>query len=167
MLSSLLAAAILLLLGAVASASRSVGNCTTFPSWTVSEFKSTTNDSVGAGGSASFKLANNLTGAVDELTCSLQVNYRCILAGTPSDKNLTVNVAIRAGSLTLLLDESVECPGRATPLHVIGNGDLDLNCTWEENIGGTVTCELLEEKNTIQGAAVEIAPGRRSRVRRH
>ncbi|KAB5515470.1 hypothetical protein GE09DRAFT_1231255 [Coniochaeta sp. 2T2.1] len=158
MLSSLLAATIFLLLGAVVSASRSVGNCTTFPSWTVSDFKSTTNDSVGAGGSASFKLANNLTGAV---------NYRCILAGTPSDKNLTVNVAIRAGSLTLLLDESVECPGRATPLHVIGNGDLDLNCTWEENIGGTVTCELLEENNTIQGAAVEIATGRRSRVRRH
>jgi hypothetical protein len=73
-----------------------------------------TNDSVGAGGSASFKLVNNLSGASDELTCSLQVNYRCIIVGTPSDQNLTVNVAVRAQSLTLLLDESVECPGRAS-----------------------------------------------------
>lgn len=119
MLSSLLGRVplLLLLLGIVvsrAAVAAAVDICTTFPSWTISDFKSTTNDSVGAGGSASFRLVNNLTGASDELACSLQVNYRCIFAGTPSDANLTVNVAIRAQSLTLLLDESVECPGRTT-----------------------------------------------------
>jgi hypothetical protein len=45
------------------------------------------------------------------------------------------------------------------PLHVIGNGELDLNCTWVEDIGGVVTCSLAEEENTIRGAAVELAPG--------
>lgn len=118
MLSSLLTRVplLLLLLGIVVSraVAAAVDNCTTFPSWTVSDFKSTTTDSVGTGGSASFRLVNNLTGASDELACSLQVNYRCIFAGTPSDANLTVNVAIRAQSLTLLLDETVECPGRTT-----------------------------------------------------
>jgi hypothetical protein len=44
----------------------------------------------------------------------LQVNYRCILTGVPSDANLTVNVALRAETLTLLLDQSVACPGRET-----------------------------------------------------
>ncbi|KAH8909404.1 hypothetical protein BR93DRAFT_935167 [Coniochaeta sp. PMI_546] len=164
MLSSLLVPIVVLLgVGALAFPAEEVDNCTTFPSWTISDFNSTTKDTVGAGGSASFKLVNNLTGASDELTCSLQVNYRCIFAGTPSDKNLTVNVAVRAESLTLLLDETVECPGRTSPLHVIGNGDLDLNCTWAQDIGGTVTCSLEDEENTIQGAAVEVAPGRRRR----
>ena len=88
--------------------------CTTFPSWTISDFHSNTTDSVGAGGSASFTLVNNLTNATDALSCPLQVNYRCIFAGVPSDANLTVNVAVRAESLTLLLDESVLCPGRET-----------------------------------------------------
>jgi len=88
--------------------------CTTFPSWTISNFHSNTTDSVGTGGSASFTLVNNLTNATDDLSCPLQVNYRCIFAGVPSDANLTVNVAVRAESLTLLLDESVECPGRET-----------------------------------------------------
>ena len=88
--------------------------CTDYPSWTVTDFKSSTSDSVGSGGSASFTVVNNLSGARDELTCSLQVNYRCIIAGTPSDGNLTVHVAIRAGSLTFILDEAVECPGRTT-----------------------------------------------------
>jgi len=49
------------------------------------------------------------------------------------------------------------------PLHIIGNGDLDLDCTWVEDIGGTVTCALADGKNTVQGAAVELAPGRRRR----
>ncbi|KAK3374617.1 hypothetical protein B0H63DRAFT_525917 [Podospora didyma] len=132
--------------------------CTSFPSWTVKDFNSTTSDTVGSGGAASFTLINNLSGAVDNLRCSLQVNYRCIITGTPSDKNLTVNVAVRAGALTLLLEETVDCPGRTTPLHVIGNGDLELDCTWDENIGGKVSCGLLEEVNVIQGDAVELAP---------
>jgi len=51
------------------------------------------------------------------------------------------------------------------PLHIIGNGDLDLNCTWAEDIGGTVTCSLAEEEVTIQGAIVELAPGRRRHSR--
>ncbi|OIW33153.1 hypothetical protein CONLIGDRAFT_163372 [Coniochaeta ligniaria NRRL 30616] len=113
MLSSLLHPVLLALL-VLASPTAAVNNCTTFPSWTISDFKSTTTDSVGSGGSASFKLVNNLTGASDSLNCSLQVNYRCIFAGTPSDANLTVNVAVRAESLTLLLDESVQCPGRTS-----------------------------------------------------
>lgn len=80
----------------------------------MTDFKSSTSDSVGSGGSASFTVVNNLSGAKDELTCALQVNYRCIITGTPSDGNLTVHVAIRAGSLTFILDEAVECPGRTT-----------------------------------------------------
>jgi hypothetical protein len=121
MLSHLLAPALLLLVGsALAAPLDAIDECTTFPTWTVTGFKSNTSDSVGAAnnnaalGSASFTLTNDLTGATDALTCSLQVNYRCIIAGTPSDGNLTVNVAVRAGSLTLLLDEAVECPGRMT-----------------------------------------------------
>jgi hypothetical protein len=102
------------LLGAVASPAMAVDSCTTLPSWTVSDFKSNSTDTVGAGGSASFTLTNNLTGTSDELSCNLQVNYRCIISGTPSDKNLTVHVAVRAGSLTFLLDEVVECSGRET-----------------------------------------------------
>ncbi|KAK4457236.1 hypothetical protein QBC42DRAFT_157361, partial [Cladorrhinum samala] len=131
--------------------------CTDYPSWTVTDFKSSTSDSVGSGGSASFTVVNNLSGARDELTCSLQVNYRCIIAGTPSDGNLTVHVAIRAGSLTFILDEAVECPGRTTPLRVIGNSELELDCSWDEH-GGTVSCGLKEEKHIIQGDAVELAP---------
>jgi hypothetical protein len=95
--------------------STAVDNCTSFPSWTIESFNSTTTDSTGTGGSASFVLTNDLTGASDELKCSLQVNYRCIISGTPTDKNVTINVAIRAGSLTILVEEVVEgCPGRTT-----------------------------------------------------
>ncbi|KAK3989112.1 hypothetical protein QBC44DRAFT_224093, partial [Cladorrhinum sp. PSN332] len=132
-------------------------NTDTYPSWTVTEFNSKTSDSVGSGGSANFTVINNLSGAKDELTCSLQVNYRCIITGTPSDKNLTVHVAVRAGSLTFILDESFECPGRTTPLRVIGNTELELDCSWDEH-GGTVLCGLKEKQNVIQGDAVELAP---------
>lgn len=87
--------------------------CTALPSWTVSSFHSTTTDSTGSGGSATFNLTNDLTGASDNITCTLQVNYRCDITGTPTDGNLTINVAIRAQALTLLLDEVVQgCPGR-------------------------------------------------------
>ena len=110
MLSSLIAP--LLFFQAVASPIASIDNCTVFPSWTITNFKSNTTDSVGTVGSASFKLTNNLSGGSDELTCTLQANYRCTIAGTPSDQNLTINVAIRASWLTFLLDKAVECPGR-------------------------------------------------------
>jgi hypothetical protein len=104
----------LLLLGAPATAVPVVNNaCTadaTLPSWTIKDFKSNVTDSVGAGGVASFTLTNNLTGALDQLQCDLQVNYRCIFAGIPSDKNVTVHVAVRASWLTLLVDEEVKCP---------------------------------------------------------
>lgn len=113
MLSSLFVPAFFLL-GAAASPLVEFDACTTFPSWTITNFSSLAPDSVGSGGKASFKLTNNLTGATDELSCPLQVNYRCIINGTPSDKNLTVHVAVRAQSLTLLVDKAVECPGRPT-----------------------------------------------------
>lgn len=93
---------------------RAVDICTTFPSWTISNFHSNTTDSVGSGGSVSFTLVNDLTEVTDKLSCSLQVNYRCIFAGTPSDRNLTVDIAVRSESLTLSLDETVNCPGRTT-----------------------------------------------------
>ncbi|KAK3364588.1 hypothetical protein B0T25DRAFT_598913 [Lasiosphaeria hispida] len=111
MLSSLIAP-FLFLVGAFAAPTGDADNCTTFPSWTITDFKSVVNDTVGSGGKASFKLANDLSGTSDELACNLQVNYRCIITGTPSDTNLTVHVGVRAGSLTLLLDKVVECPGR-------------------------------------------------------
>ena len=118
MLSSLLLPLLLCTGGALASPWRAFDNCTAatapFPSWTISGFRSNTSDSVGSGGSASFRLVNDLTGAGDDLSCGLEVNYRCVFAGTPSDANLTVNVAVRAESLTLLLDEAVDCPGRTT-----------------------------------------------------
>ncbi|KAK4158878.1 hypothetical protein QBC43DRAFT_294608 [Cladorrhinum sp. PSN259] len=136
--------------------------CTKYPSWTVESFSSRTSDSVASasGGTANFTVVNNLTGVRDELSCSLQVNYRCILEGIPSDGNLTVHVAIRAGSLTFILDESVGgCPGRDTPLRVIGNTEFELDCSWDEH-GGTVLCGLDKEgDNVIKGEAVELAPG--------
>ena len=90
-------------------------DCTTFPSWTVQDFRSNATDTVGSGGVASFTIINNLSGAVDELRCDLQVNYRCIITGTPSDANLTVHVAVRSQSLILGLDKVVAgCPGRTT-----------------------------------------------------
>ncbi|KAK3315743.1 hypothetical protein B0H66DRAFT_640714 [Apodospora peruviana] len=162
MLSSLFAPA-LLLFGARQATVVDADYCTTPPSWTIANFKSNTSDTVGSGGSASFTLINDLSGASDQLSCALQVNYRCIIAGTPSDKNLTVHVAIRTGSLTLILDEELrDCPGRTSPndrpLHVIGTGDLELDCIWDDRgIGGSVACTL--EKDTVQGEAVELAPG--------
>lgn len=108
----LLVAPFFLLLGARAAP---VESCTTFPNWTIAKFKSESTDTVGAGGSASLSLTNSLTGKTDEVTCKLQVNYRCIVVGTASDKNLTVNIAIRAGFVTLVLDQEVhDCPGRTT-----------------------------------------------------
>lgn len=90
--------------------------CTTFPSWTVTGFRSNSTDAVGGSGArASFTLTNNLSGTTDELACDLQVNYRCVIAGTPSDEGLTVHLAIRADSLTFQLAKVVaECPGRTT-----------------------------------------------------
>lgn len=107
-----LIAPLFLLLGARAAP---VDSCTAFPSWTIEKFKSESNDTVGAGGTASFSITNSLTGTTDVVACKLQVNYRCIVVGTESDKNLTVHVAIRAGFVTLILDEEVhDCPGRTT-----------------------------------------------------
>lgn len=40
---------------------------------------------------------------------------------------------------------------------MIGNSELELDCSWDEH-GGTVSCGLKEEKNIIQGDAVELAP---------
>lgn len=129
--------------------------------WTIADFKSNSTDSVGSGGTASLKLTNNLTGDTDELTCSLQVNYRCIFAGTPSDRNLTIHLGIRAESLTLGVDKTVDCPGRTTPLHIIGYGEVPLECTFAgEVVGGNFKCALdAEEDNTFSGAPVELAPG--------
>jgi len=87
--------------------------CTAFPAWSITDFSSSSSDSVGAGGKASFKLTNSLTAATDTITCNLQVNYRCVISGTPTDKNLIVQLALRAGTLTLQLDRVVgDCPGR-------------------------------------------------------
>ncbi|KAK0725888.1 hypothetical protein B0H67DRAFT_659804 [Lasiosphaeris hirsuta] len=158
MLSSLIAP-FLFLVGAIAAPTGEADNCPTLPIWTVTDFKSVVNDTVGSGGKASFKLANDLSGTSDELSCNLQVNYRCIITGTPSDTNLTVYVGVRAGSLALVLDKVFECPGRTAPLHVIGNRDIDLNCMWTEH-GGVVTCLLDAEKSTITSEEVELAPGR-------
>ncbi|KAK5659926.1 hypothetical protein OQA88_13390 [Cercophora sp. LCS_1] len=146
-------------IGAVAApAAVDVDYCTTFPTWSVTDFFSDTTDSVGSGGKATWKLINNLSGASDEMTCTLQVNYRCIVTGTPSDKDLTVHVAVRSGTLTFILDKEVDgCPGRTTPLRIIGNTEFELNCSWEE-VGGKVTCAQTEKMETVQGSVVELAP---------
>lgn len=98
-------------------------SCTTYPAWTVQKFTSFSSDSVGAGSvgagvagpTASFLITNSLTGTTDEVTCNLQVNYRCIVQGIKSDKNVTVHIAIRAGFVELIVDEVVSgCPGRET-----------------------------------------------------
>ncbi|KAK4184812.1 hypothetical protein QBC35DRAFT_39273 [Podospora australis] len=137
---------------------------TTSITWTIADFKSNVSDTVGTGGTASFKLINQLTGDTDELTCKLQVNYRCIIAGTPSDQNLTIHVGVRAGSLTLGLDKIVECPGRETPVHIIGYNEPALECVVSGEIGGSVNCELQDkddEDNTFVGEPLELAPGQR------
>ncbi|KAK4445716.1 hypothetical protein QBC34DRAFT_428881 [Podospora aff. communis PSN243] len=136
--------------------------CTAYPTWSVSDFSSTAADAVGnnSGAKATFKLTNNLTSVTDEITCSLQVNYRCIINGTPSDKDLIIHLGVRAGTLTLGLDRVVAgCPGRDGPLHVIGTGELGLVCEGEGH-GEVMTCTLDEadKKNIIEGAAVELAP---------
>ncbi len=106
-----------LLTGAIASfiptPRQASDSCTDPPTWALTDFQSIANDTVGSGGRASLKLANTQTGAIDELSCSLQVNYRCIIRGTPSDANLTAHVSIFAHSLNLILDKVVQCPGRA------------------------------------------------------
>ncbi|KAK4214936.1 hypothetical protein QBC37DRAFT_439840 [Rhypophila decipiens] len=142
--------------------------CTTYPAWTVQKFTSYSTDSVGGGtdallaGTASFYITNSLTGARDEVTCKLQVNYRCIVQGLSSDKNVTVHVAIRAGFVTLIVDEEVGgCPGRDTPLHVIGTEDVEIKCSWDNTeevpIGGPVACIQALEEEIVQGEAVELA----------
>jgi len=124
MLSSLFVPA-LFFLGALAAPLVEVDACATFPSWTITNFTSNAPDTVGSGGKASFKLTNNLTGASDELSCPLQVNYRCIISGIPSDKDTTVHIAVRAQSLTLLVDKAVECPGRTTYVFIDRVGLLE------------------------------------------
>ncbi|KAK0620723.1 hypothetical protein B0T14DRAFT_567457 [Immersiella caudata] len=135
--------------------------CTTYPTWSISDFASSAADAVGgSSGKASFKLTNNLSSATDEVSCSLQVNYRCIITGTPSDKDLIIHVGLRAGTLTLGLDRVVGgCPGRSGPLHVIGNGELALVCEGEGH-GGVVTCALdaADKQNVIEGVPIELAP---------
>ncbi|KAK0641902.1 hypothetical protein B0T16DRAFT_461927 [Cercophora newfieldiana] len=134
--------------------------CTSFPSWSVSDFTSTAADAVGGDGKATFKLINNLTSVSDTITCNLQVSYRCVITGTPSDKDLIIHVGLRAETLTLQLDRVVgACPGRTAPLHVIGNGELFLECTGTGH-GGTVSCVLGpgEDKYVIEGVGMELAP---------
>ena len=89
-------------------------DCTKFPSWTIKDFKSNTSDSVGNTGTASFSLTNNLRNTTDQLSCKLEANYRCTIVGTPSDKKLTVDIAIRSAALTLALDEEIECTGKTS-----------------------------------------------------
>lgn len=113
MLSSLAAPTLLLLFGELALPARA-DDCTTFPSWTIKHFRSNATDAVGSDGTASFSLTNNLSGVTDDLKCKLEANYRCTIAGTPSDKNLTVTFAIRTASLQISLDEVLNCPDRTT-----------------------------------------------------
>lgn len=88
---------------------------TPLPSWTVTSFSSNTTDSVGSGGAMRLQLTHNhLAGKVDDLTCSLAVNYRCVITGTPSDADLVIHVGVRAGTLTLSLDKVVSCEGATT-----------------------------------------------------
>lgn len=116
MLSSL-AAPILLLSwsgGALALPAAAADDCTTFPSWTIKDFRSSSSDTVGNDGTAEFTLINNLDDTSDDLTCTLEANYRCTIVGTPTDANLTVTIAIRSASLTLTLDKVLECPDRTS-----------------------------------------------------
>lgn len=110
MLSSI-AAPVLLFLGGFAVLVNA-DSCTEFPTWTIKDFKSSTSDSVGNDGKASFTLINSLTGASDDLTCTLEANYRCSFSGIPSDKNVTVGIAIRSAALTVSIDQVVDCPDR-------------------------------------------------------
>src|SRR4051794_38432388 len=74
--------------------------CTTYPTWLIRNFTSLSSDAVGSATgssspSASFLLTNKLTSVTDTISCPLQVNYRCVISGTPSDKDLSVYVALR------------------------------------------------------------------------
>ncbi|KAH8883559.1 hypothetical protein GQ53DRAFT_882314, partial [Thozetella sp. PMI_491] len=154
MLQSLMLPTLCLFAGLALPAS---GNdCTQVPSWTVKKFRSNSTDAVSGGGNASFTVINNLSGASDDLTCKLQVNYRCLFAGTPSDQNLTVFFEIRTGYMIFSLDKTLSCPGNTSSIHAIGKGELPLNCTSEVDIGETISCSL--EEDTIEGAFVELAP---------
>lgn len=176
---------VLLLLGGAALSVKAADNCTDFPTWTIKNFETSTSDSVGNSGKASFTLINSLTNTSDDLTCVLVANYRCEIAGTPSDKNLSIIIAIRSAALTVSLDQTLDCPDRTTcvsvshtlhlstfranwtlwltklndarALHVIGDASLDLACT-EASAGENYTCSLPE--GVIPGLPVELAPGR-------
>ncbi|KAL1875325.1 hypothetical protein VTK73DRAFT_10109 [Phialemonium thermophilum] len=130
--------------------------CTTFPTWTLKDFQSNGTDSVGGNGTASFTLENDLTGTSDDISCNLQVNYRCTIEGTPSDANLTITFEIRMISITFVLDEVLSCPGKTSPIHVVGNEDLPINCTQISEIGDTFACSL--DEATIKGTPVDLAP---------
>lgn len=110
MLSSLAAPVLLFLSRALALPAGEPDACATETTWTIKDFESSTSDSVGNDGTAEFKLTNDVTNVTDELTCTLEANYRCTITGTPSDENLTVMIAIRSASLTLTLDQVVDCP---------------------------------------------------------
>lgn len=89
-------------------------DCTSFPTWTMKDFKCSTSDSVGNTGRASFTLSNSLTGASDDLSCQLVANYRCSFAGTPSDKTVTVEIDVRSGALDVSIDQTVTCAGKTS-----------------------------------------------------
>lgn len=115
---------VLLLLGGVALSVRAADNCTEFPTWTIKDFETSTSDSVGNTGKASFTLINSLTKTSEALTCVLIANYRCEIAGTPSDKNLSIIIAIRSAALTVSLDQTLDCPDKTSCVSVSLTLDL-------------------------------------------
>lgn len=79
------------------------------PSWTISNLKIQSRDTVGNTGTAAFTLTYGLTGKSDALNCSLVANYRCEIDGPPGNKNLKVNLQVQNDVAYFSLSEQLSC----------------------------------------------------------
>ncbi|KAK1751522.1 hypothetical protein QBC47DRAFT_434700 [Echria macrotheca] len=135
-----------LLLGVIASPlvpRDDAPDCAHFPAppfWFIEHFESNTTDSVGSNGTLKFELINGLSQAITFVSCSLQVNYRCVVSGISSDPDLVIDLAVRASWLTITLDRTLHCS------------------SWDQDVGGTVVCKQANDFDRLDAQLVELAP---------
>ncbi|KAL1841796.1 hypothetical protein VTJ49DRAFT_6549 [Mycothermus thermophilus] len=127
--------------------------------WLVEELQvAYTHDERVRPGTASWRITNTVSGAVEELSCNLRANYICELAGTPTDPSLQVWLQINLDVARITINQSLPCEDAIGPAFAIGTAELfvvcdenateeDLTCQSDEASGpyyaeGSVTLSL-------------------------
>ncbi|KAK0634243.1 hypothetical protein B0T17DRAFT_611287 [Bombardia bombarda] len=127
------------------------------PSWAVSSVNVTYSSDTYTPGTTSFKITNSLTHQAESLSCALEFNTLCQVAGTPLDDTLRIVFWINMDYAFVTFNKTWTCRD-TIPFEpeltsfVIGNADLHLLCP--EVVEDNMACTGPIEENVVANGEI-------------